>query len=114
MLVELCDLRFVLEDEHDPQTVVLGGRQEDELAKVADVLGVVGEVRVEYEVEVDVEVGSAHDGQPVGVPLLVEHEYTGAVLLPLDVLDVDEHLAAGHEEDDAVVLAEAAFQLLLE
>lgn len=80
-VVDLIDLflqfrqfALILHHEHDLQTMLLRWRQEDQATQVADVLGVVGKVGVEFEVEVDVEVLSADDAESVGVFLLVEDE----------------------------------------
>jgi hypothetical protein len=93
---------------------VLCGCEEDHGAEFVEVLGVVGEVGVHFEVEVYVQVLYAHDGDAVGVFLLVDHQQSDAVLLPFGAFDVDQHFGAGHEDDVAVVVVEAPFQLFKE
>lgn len=114
LLLELGELGLVLKDEHDLEAVLLRGGEEDEAAQVADVLGVVGEVGVELEVEVNVQVLRAHDAETVSVLLLVEDQQPRTVLLPVRTVDVDQHLHTVHEQHHPPVLVETTLQLLLE
>ena len=97
LLLQLRQLALAVQHEHDLQAILLRGRQEDEALQIPDVLGVVGEVGVEFKVEVDVQVNGAQDGEAVRVPLLVDDQQSRAVLLPLLLVNMDEHLRPGHE-----------------
>ncbi len=112
--LQFRQLSFALEHQHDLEDVLLGGGQEDEAPDIPDILGVVGEVGVQFEVEIDVHIQSADDCEAVGVSFLVEHQQPGAVFLPLILVDVNKHLGAGHKNQRAVVLIKPRLQFFLQ
>lgn len=74
MLLKFREFGFAFEYEHDFEAVFLGGGKEDEAPEIADVLGVVGEVGVEFKVEVDIKIECAYDGEAIGESFLVEYQ----------------------------------------
>ena len=114
LLLQIGQLRLTLQHQHYLQAILLRRSQEDQTTQVTNVLSIVGKVRIQLEVEVDIQVQSTHDGKTMSVPLLVEHQQTRTVLLPLLLVDMNEHLSASHENQMTVVLAEPRLQLLLQ
>ena len=92
----------------------MGRSQEDQTLQVADVLGVVGKVGIELEVEVDVQVQGTQNGEPKCISLLVDHQQSRAILLPLFLVDVNEHFGSGNEENRPSILVEPELQLFLQ
>ena len=114
LLLQIGQLRLTLQHQHYLQAIFLRRSQEDQTTQVTNVLSIVGKVRIQLEVEVDIQVQSTHNGKTMSVPLLVEHQQTRTVLLPLFLVDMNEHLSASHENQMTVVLAEPRLQLLLQ
>ncbi len=94
--------------------MLLGGGQEDEAAKVSNVLGIVGEVRIQFKIEVYIQVVGAHDAKAVCELFLEEDEKSRTVLLPVGPFQVDEHFHASDEQDYSAVFIQSSLQLLLE
>ena len=84
----------------------MGGSEEDEAPEVSDVFSVVGEVWVEFKVEVYVQVVATHYYEAIGVFFLVDDQQSRTVLLPFVVCDVDKHFGSRHEQDGTVVFVE--------
>jgi hypothetical protein len=74
--LQLRELVFAFKDKHNFQTIFLRRSQKDKATQVTNVFGVIREICVQLEVEIDIEIDGADDREAIGVPLLVDDQQT--------------------------------------
>ena len=107
LLLQLRQLIFAFQYKHDFKTIFLRRSQEDQTPKISNILGVIGEVGVELEIKIDIEIYGADNSEAIGISFLVDDEQTWTILLPFLLINMYEHFGSGDKEDNSIIFAES-------